>query len=734
MDVVDRDREIMFLRINYVRNIPSISYCLAVQDSLEVQASVNGLLVAQKEIQHLLEENKVPSFSAISNLIAYLKAQDNGSDRESGRKFVQDFASALAEITLEDEDLNRKLGFLQEQLSLLLVPKQKRKYSTDLLTAALMWKATSPVLYRQLLNEKLLTLPSLSHLQKLSRIFTTETGVTSSVLSYLKLRIEALTEEEKLVSLLIDEIHSAQRVEYAGGQLYGKEGDKATKTVLSFMVKSIAGKYSDIVALFPVSNLDSKILQETFLKVVSELTKLGLKVVAISVDNATPNRKFFIQLCGGSLSPSVPHPVSKNEVLFLLFDSVHNFKNLYNNFHNRRELRAPGFDDEEELHGHFRHLEELYELELGKPAKLAYKLTEKVLHPSAIERTNVKLADAVFHDSTISALEFYSGNHPEWGKTAKLLKLIRHWWNIVNVKTPHHGDRKRDSRLLPFSAQNQESDDFVRKMSTWLCEWQAKCKEKNSEMKGLTNETFLAMIQTSRALPQVASYLMQEKKFPQVLLGQLQSDPIEKRFGWYRQLAGANYYVSVRQILEAEKVIRIKSLLKFSNLSLEDAREGLEDDNEADSAVEETAELLLNILDKESLTINCDKSEDRNIVFYIAGYIARSLSRPLKCEKCVNLLKEEKPMQAATLDESCGSQDAEKVSRFLEQINRGGLSHPSDLLYVTSLHIWTFYEDIVENIEAKNILLQSPKARKVFVRSFIRLCGASDTHSFSSAK
>ncbi|QQP57157.1 Craniofacial development protein 2like [Caligus rogercresseyi] len=52
-----------------------------------------------------------------------------------------------------------------------------------------------------------------------------------------------------------------------------------------------------------------------------------------------------------------------------------------------------------------------------------------------------------------------------------------------------------------------------------------------------------------------------------VLLTMFQSNNIEERFGWYRQLSGANYYISVRQILEAEKKI-IKSLVKFNCMTI----------------------------------------------------------------------------------------------------------------------------------------------------------------------
>ena len=46
------------------------------------------------------------------------------------------------------------------------------------------------------------------------------------------------------------------------------------------------------------------------------------------------------------------------------------------------------------------------------------------------------------------------------------------------------------------------------------------------------------------------------------------SDPIKARFGWYRQFNGENFFMSVRQLLLAEKKIKSLSLLqKYTLLS-----------------------------------------------------------------------------------------------------------------------------------------------------------------------
>ncbi|QQP40415.1 Putative LOC101234561, partial [Caligus rogercresseyi] len=84
---------------------------------------------------------------------------------------------------------------------------------------------------------------------------------------------------------------------------------------------------------------------------------------------------------------------------------------------------------------------------------------------------------------------------------------------------------------------------------------------------------------TTLALADLAEYLLVSENFYYVLLAMFQSDPLEKRFGWYRQLSARNYFVSVRQILEAEKKIRILSLVKFSKMNISEVKNMLTDDS-----------------------------------------------------------------------------------------------------------------------------------------------------------
>ena len=82
-------------------------------------------------------------------------------------------------------------------------------------------------------------------------------------------------------------------------------------------------------------------------------------------------------------------------------------------------------------------------------------------------------------------------------------------------------------------------------------------KWRNSRNKGLTSQTFTACIQTNSAFPEVLKHLQSRHGFLYILSGKFTSNPIEGRFGCYRQVNGGNYFMSIKQLLEAEKKFHV---------------------------------------------------------------------------------------------------------------------------------------------------------------------------------
>ena len=148
------------------------------------------------------------------------------------------------------------------------------------------WKLTSTALYRKL--REFFIMPSPSTISKLLGNTAVESGVID--VNYLKQRTMALTDQRRIVTLMIDEVYTAQRVEYSNEAFIGLSEDGGpAKTVLPFMVQSTCDKHKDVVCLVPINRLDTTILRTWFDKVMKALHKIFF-VVALSVDNHSCNR------------------------------------------------------------------------------------------------------------------------------------------------------------------------------------------------------------------------------------------------------------------------------------------------------------------------------------------------------------------------------------------------------------------------------------------------------------
>ena len=182
----------------------------------------------------------------------------------------------------------------------------------------------------------------------------------------------------------MDEVYCQQSVQYCNGKFYGLENGKATKTILGIMIKSVAGSYRDMLCLSPIYNLNAKKLEKVWQNEVRVVSDIGFDVVLTMTDGHQSNLTFFNNIVSGlnleKHRMMINNPFSTNQVSFLSFDTVHIFKNFYNNFFNYKVLDCPEFPFKEDclcLQARFSDLNDLYDLELCKPEKKAHKLSKK---------------------------------------------------------------------------------------------------------------------------------------------------------------------------------------------------------------------------------------------------------------------------------------------------------------------------------------------------------------------
>lgn len=164
----------------------------------------------------------------------------------------------------------------------------------------------------------------------------------------------------------------------------------------------------------------------------------------------------------------------------------------------------------------------------------------------------------IFNESTVVALEMAKAQ-----ETADFVRLMTVWWKIVNVQNPSKGFHKRDNLSYPLTNVKDSRLHFFELLCKWLKDWES---VSGQARKGcLTSQTMRALSHTSATIVHLVKYCFNKLNINYILLARIQTDNLEKRFGEYRQLCGANYNVSVQQVLEAEKKLRVSSLLCLSS-------------------------------------------------------------------------------------------------------------------------------------------------------------------------
>ena len=163
-----------------------------------------------------------------------------------------------------------------------------------------------------------------------------------------------------------------------------------------------------------------------------------------------------------------------------------------------------------------------------------------------------------------------------------------------------------------------------------------------------------------------------------IMTSRFQSDPLERRFGQYRQISGGRFLVGLREATSSEKIIKLKTLLK----------DDIDISNIMDSNVEhdENIETLLHHVDlsccsDEMVTLSEDS---REVGIYIAGYVAKKLKE--RFGDCCNGL----------LTDNSGAENPD--FSFVQILSRGGLKIPSTNLVnylCTAFAILEFLDDLI---------------------------------------
>ena len=677
----DVDNEcLLFYKVSSL-DIPKILHSLKVFSDLSFAAYNDGAKCAPSVFRNSMQFSmKILRFTDFMNLLSSLVNSENVMKNP-----IELAVDGLIDFVEKDNCLPnidvKKIYFLCEQLMYInRRPGMHNPYSSSLLTTAILWQGHSTACYKAILNDGVLTLPSL---RTLRRVAQSVDDLRSNTAVYLRQKASTLNVYEKTVSLMFDEVYVYQTIDYDNGRFVGlaTNDDMPATTVLCFLIKSLCSKVSEMVAIIPVRGINVNLLREHCLQVLQVVEDSGFDVVSLIADNHPVNRSFFTSLSNNCHDPCV-NPVNPDKKLFLLIDSTHIIKNIYNNFQKRKMFTF--HHDCEFPNANFKHIEELYNLESSLSLRLAHKLSERVLNPTTIQRTSAKLAMSLFHDSSVAALKFYVNNgHEDWSSTSSFVSYVCDIIKILNIRTSSVGLRRNDPLKLPLECSSDHRLDSLSSFADFIRDW------RNCKKVGLSPETSAAAENLCRNLRLLVIHLLDDRNFKFVLTGQISSDPIESRFGRYRQMSGGNYFISVKQLLESENKIKLSSLLN-SGISLDSL-----------CAVSKDIDVLSKgeVFEFHDLDDEISLSDNElQVVFYVSGYCGHRIKMSVSCDDCVSYF-----VGTDVLPE------VEQPTEFFNLINRGRLKVPTPQLYNFLCKVYILFCLLKSSAKFKQFLrLRSP--------------------------
>lgn len=462
--------------------------------------------------------------------------------------------------------------------------------------------------------------------------------------------------------LLFDEIYIQKSEEYIGGECFGAAEDgELYKGVVCFMVVGLKKTVSYVLHMVPETKISGELLQNEILKCITILQNIGFIVRGVCCDNHSSNvaaYKGLSKLQNGDFDKDLKIWVG-GKPIYLFYDSVHLIKNVRNNLLNRKKFIFPPFISEEleknimvaggEITWSLLHRVHEEDSKCQANLRAAPKLTKEVLHP-AKNKQSVPVALAIFDPSTRAAILRY---FPKAQDSADFLELFYTWWMIINSKERFNSSH----RLGNAAVSGDGKPTFLRKFAEWIKEWSNQ-KIPNCEKFTLSAQTSAAMVHTLRCHACLIEDLLSDG-FEFVLTSRFQTDPLEKRYGQYRQMSGGRFLISAKDVVRSENILKIQSLVK----------EGFDIDSSVKVNESQREPKIINLLrdvgnylkDMDSIQLN---QASREISDNVAGYIIHK-AKDLLGGCCIKNLMNESPSPS---------------TKYIAILSRGGLITPSQAL------------------------------------------------------
>ena len=194
-------------------------------------------------------------------------------------------------------------------------------------------------------------------------------------------------------------------------------------------------------------------------------------------------------------------------------------------------------------------------------------------------------------------------------------------------------------------------------------------------------------------------------------------------------MSGSNYFVSVRQIFESERKIRVQSLVRYNSFTTINAMESLEEIEETEKTCDvfdRAADLIRTL--SESRSLQTYDEADFAISYYISGYASRVIIRRLtsSCNECIAQFScQADENLCIEFEYDC---NPALSAEFVKSIDRGGLCYPSEGVFFLCNVCTNAFRILSKDASLRNKLIEDSNPRQLFVEIITTTLMSIDNH------
>ncbi|KAK3920609.1 DNA transposase [Frankliniella fusca] len=504
----------------------------------------------------------------------------------------------IAKIFKENEDSMSPVQklFWSEQLKSLATQKNPRqmRWNPFIIRLALHLQMLSNTAYEYV--RLFIHLPSKRTLFDYSHFIDAKEGPQEFIMQDLsrKCMEECLNKHEKYFNLIFDEVDirsgiviskrtgdivgyvKLSDVEEELVQLEAEISEKAeprkqiAKKLLVYMATGITNSLIGIVGVFTTGgNFTAGQIYTRTWNVIYRLENLGMKVLCLTSDGASVNKKFFKMHFDADPTSKYIYKTKniacgEDRPLFFITDPVHVLKSLRNNFSNSfsHKKTREMWKDSESLS--WLVIENLFYLTKGQKY-VDLKLTKSHIKLTSHSCMKVIYAAQVMSLSVARAISYYEeelkSKRLSVNQVKMFIQLVNNWFDCLNGSSDPKGKRiKENDNLLPYSDPNDARFTFLlENFLSFFDEWYRCVMERPGKFtKDRREKMFISMLTyeslhtTTHSFVSVIKFLLAEGA-PEINARKLNQDKLEQFFGVLRMSFGGNRnpttYEAVQKII-----------------------------------------------------------------------------------------------------------------------------------------------------------------------------------------